>query len=155
MVSQMNRPLYIFDLDGTLALTEHRSHLVRCENPDWKAFFAACVDDEPNIPVVNTLLALLESGAEIRIWTGRSSEVMEQTQQWLMTHLGDAAESIEMCMRIEGDYTPDEEIKATWYDALREIDKRSLVAIFDDRQKVVDMWRDKGVACFQVAPGNF
>lgn len=27
--------------------------------------------------------------------------------------------------------------------------------IYDDRQKVVDMWRSKGLTCFQVAPGNF
>ena len=149
------KPLYIFDLDGTLALTEHRAHLVRCENPNWKAFFAACVDDQPNIPVINTLHALLNSGAEIQIWTGRSSEVMAQTQQWLMNHIGDAAEDVQLLMRIEGDYTPDEKLKSLWFDELRDFDKRRLVAVFDDRQKVVDMWRSMGVACFQVAAGDF
>jgi hypothetical protein len=41
------KPLYIFDLDGTLALIEHRRKYV--ERPrgeqDWKAFYTACVDD--------------------------------------------------------------------------------------------------------------
>lgn len=149
------KPLYIFDIDGTLALTEHRAHLVRCESPNWKAFFAACVDDQPNIPVINTLHALLNSGADVQIWTDRSSEVMEQTHQWLMNHLGDAAQDIRLFMRIEGDYTPDEKLKALWFDELRDFDKRRLVAVFDDRQKVVDMWRSIGVACFQVAAGDF
>jgi hypothetical protein len=27
--------------------------------------------------------------------------------------------------------------------------------VLDDRQKVVDMWRREGLTCFQVAPGNF
>jgi hypothetical protein len=30
-----------------------------------------------------------------------------------------------------------------------------IVCVFDDRQKVVDMWRDMGLTCMQVAPGNF
>jgi hypothetical protein len=30
-----------------------------------------------------------------------------------------------------------------------------LMAVFDDRDKVVAMWRRNGVACFQVAEGNF
>lgn len=29
------------------------------------------------------------------------------------------------------------------------------VEAFDDRQQVVDMWRDNGVPCAQVAPGRF
>ena len=54
------RPLYIFDLDGTLALTEHRQHIL--DNKDdqqrWQKFFAACVDDHPNLPVIQTLKTL-------------------------------------------------------------------------------------------------
>ena len=28
-------------------------------------------------------------------------------------------------------------------------------AVFDDRQQVVDMWRDNGLQVFQVADGDF
>jgi phosphoserine phosphatase len=73
------KPLYIFDLDGTLALIEHRRHLVEGERKDWPAFFAACVDDAPNPPVIRTLQALRTAGAEIWIWSGRSDEVKAQT----------------------------------------------------------------------------
>jgi len=34
-------------------------------------------------------------------------------------------------------------------------DKSRLVAVFDDRDRVVKMWRDVGVTCFQVADGEF
>jgi hypothetical protein len=34
-------------------------------------------------------------------------------------------------------------------------DKSDILCIFDDRDKVVKMWRSNGIACFQVAPGDF
>lgn len=175
-------PLYIFDLDGTLALIEHRRHLVErpslkcctcwgknsqncpdCSDldagwkPNWSAFFAACVDDEPNWPVIQTLKTLQDSGAEIWIWSGRSSEVMAETNRWIGNYLCGAGEESDtkLMMRLEGDFTPDEQLKAGWLDDMSAFDRRRLVAVFDDRQKVVDMWRSKGVACFQVAPGDF
>lgn len=175
-------PLYIFDLDGTLALIEHRRHLVeRCANcndkgvtgsgttcfvcggvargPDWPAFFAACVRDEPNWPVISTMMSLIRAGAEVQIWSGRSSEVMNETLSWLHRHVfGDGSvdpDEVGLTMRREGDHTPDEQLKASWLDALSEFDRRRLVAVFDDRAKVVQMWRARGVACFQVAPGDF
>jgi len=174
-------PLYIFDLDGTLALIEHRRHLVeRCANcddkgvtgsgatcfvcggvtrgPDWPAFFAACVRDEPNWPVISAMRALLKSGADIWIWSGRSAVVMNETLDWLHRWVcGDEidADELQLMMRSEGDHTPDEQLKAGWLDGLSEFDRRRLVAVFDDRDKVVAMWRARGVACFQVAPGSF
>lgn len=178
------KPLYIFDLDGTLADIEHRRHLVQksicpccggvvfvdleptnfCEScngtgwkkPDWPEFYRQCVHDTPKWPVINTLISLARQGADVWIWSGRSSEVMNETREWLQRYIpSDELEEIELCMRREGDYTPDEQLKAGWYDALTDYDQRRLVAIFDDRQKVVDMWRSKGLTCFQVAPGNF
>lgn len=152
-------PLYIFDLDGTLALIDHRRHLVEGETKDWRAFFAACVLDAPNWPVISSMQALLRSGAEVWIWSGRSAEVMNETLQWLQTVVfgpdGLDPDEVQLTMRREGDFTPDEELKAGWLDDLSQYDRRRLVAVFDDRDKVVAMWRSRGVACFQVAPGAF
>ena len=151
------RPLYIFDLDGTLALTEHRQHLVRCEKPDWSAFFRACVDDQPNWPVVSVLQTLLSTGADIQIWSGRSAEVMNETLEWLHLRVGlsEESEEVRLVMRREGDFTPDEQLKRAWLEAMPEYDRRRLVCVFDDRDKVVAMWRAAGVCCCQVAPGAF
>jgi hypothetical protein len=49
---------------------------------------------------------------------------------------------------------PDDKLKQMWLDNLI-TDKSKVVCVFDDRQKVVDMWRDNGLTCMQVAPGNF
>ena len=60
----MTTPLYIFDLDGTIALIDHRRPLLESKSSDrWQKFFAACVDDEPNKPVIDTLLGLRRAGA--------------------------------------------------------------------------------------------
>jgi hypothetical protein len=126
--------------------------------PDWRAFFADCDMDEPNRAVLDTLWQLHRSGADIWIWSGRSDEVRDKTEQWLEKHLGLECWYFikkSLRMRHQGDYTPDEKLKKSWYDSLSSEDKARLVAIFDDRAKVVRMWRELGVACFQVAEGDF
>lgn len=159
------KPLYIFDLDGTLALTEHRTHFVRGDKKDWRAFFAACVNDKPNLPVVRTLQTLRKSGAEIWIWSGRSDEVRAETEQWLydhgilkttmLLHWEPFSPPESFRMRKAGDFTPDEILKGQWLSEIEPPEYKRLTAVFDDRDKVVAMWRAAGVPCFQVAPGSF
>ena len=145
------KPLYIFDLDGTLALIHHRRHFVEGIVKDWPKFFAACVDDKPNVPIIKILRTLIEHGADVWVWSGRSDEVRVQTVGWLYCwgYYG------EVKMRKSGDHQPDEQLKQTWYDELSTIDRARLVAVFDDRDRVVQMWRRNSVTCLQVAPGNF
>ena len=157
------KPLYIFDLDGTLALIGHRRHFV--DRPkleqDWPNFYAACGEDVPNAPVIATMERLRHSGADVWIFSGRSDEVRDKTVAWLANHTsfmtwelmpeGGAA----LTMRQAGDYTADDVLKRQWLDALLIDDRKRLVASFDDRDRVVAMWRDAGVTCFQVAPGEF
>jgi len=49
-------------------------------------------------------------------------------------------------------FIPDDVLKQNW---LNDLDKKDILCVFDDRQKVVDMWRNNGLSCFQVAPGDF
>jgi hypothetical protein len=141
----------VFDLDGTLALNDHRQHFVQRpagEKKDWDAFSAACHLDAPNTPIIATLLAFERRGHKIEIWSGRSAAVRGKTKDWLDVHL---MGRIALKMRLEGDHTPDHELKARW---LRDcINKPDLV--FDDRASVVAMWRAHGIVCCQVAPGDF
>jgi len=148
--------IVIADLDGTIALIEHRRHwLDVSKHPDmlsderWRRFFADCVDDQPNNPVINTLQALDDADYEIHIFSGRSDEVHRETVKWL--------EDFDipyhyLRMRPAGDFTPDEELKRQW---IEEYDLADILCVFDDRAKVVQMWRELGLACFQVAPGDF
>jgi len=58
-------------------------------------------------------------------------------------------------MRQSRDHQPDVKLKRQWLHELNPVDRARLVAVFDDRASVVGMWRSEGVACFQVAEGNF
>ena len=168
------KSLYIFDLDGTLALIDHRRHLVaqpECRQcygsvakcvacsqwkPNWDEFHAACIDDKPNYPVIDTMNRLRRT-SDIWIFSGRSGAVRKETDGWLHMHteLGMYDIGYQVRMRKAGDYTPDDVLKESWYDTMSLDDKRRLVAVFDDRDRIVSMWRRRGVTCFQVAPGNF
>lgn len=53
IMKQWRRKMFVvFDLDGTLALTEHRSHFLRRpgKDKDWRGFYAACDKDQPCHP---------------------------------------------------------------------------------------------------------
>ena len=153
------RPLYIFDLDGTLALIEHRRHFIERERgkQDWTAFYAACGNDAPNEPVIQTMHTLAFF-SDVWIFSGRSDEVRHQTVEWLASNTHFLRYELEgswLTMRRAGDYTPDDELKRGWLRDMLVEDRQRLVAVFEDRDRMVKMWRGEGVACFQVAPGEF
>lgn len=155
----MSKPLYIFDLDGTLALIGHRRHFVECprEQQDWNGFFAACVNDEPNHSVITLMDTLLHSDSDVWIFSGRSDEVRGETLNWLDANTCFLMYAIDehLLMRRGGDFTPDDVLKKQWLDAMLPEDRERLVCVFDDRDRVVKMWRDNGITCLQVAPGEF
>lgn len=150
----MTAPLVIFDLDGTLSDASHRQHLVQGTKKDFRAFYAACYLDSPKQPAIAVLRALHAAGNEIWIWSGRSDEVIVKTFEWLAKY-----ELLPLIrhfrMRVEGDYTPDDKLKMFWYGELTQADKERLLLTFDDRDRMVKAWRERGVTCFQVAPGDF
>lgn len=155
-MKMLNPPLYLFDLDGTLAHIEHRKHFIEGERKSWSRFYKACVDDTPNTPVIATMELLLNTGAEVKIFSGREDSVRKETIAWLTANTSLNMQTTTLLMRPTGDSTPDDELKRDWYEnALTAGERRRLVAVFDDRDKVVAMWRSMGVPCFQVAPGDF
>ena len=144
----------IFDLDGTLADIEDRRQLCTKENGkmDWNKFFDPenIKLDKPNMPVIMMAQALTAFGYKIAIFSGRSARTEDATKDWL--HEQDIKFDI-LKMRPERNFRPDEQLKLEW---LNNMDwKNNVEAVFDDRDKVVNMWREIGLTCMQVAPGNF
>jgi len=148
--------MLIFDLDGTLADNSHRQHFVDGEVKDWDAFFQACDKDTPTI-WCSVMGSLWAHKHDVMIWSGRSGIVRGKTESWLDKHVYHPRNIVgkpQLRMRAEGDYTPDEQLKEQWLCELL-VAGRTISAVFDDRKKVVDMWRKHGVPCAQVAPGDF
>ncbi len=151
-------PIYIFDLDGTLANMDHRLHLKddRSDPNRWETFYRACERDAPIQPVIN-IFDILGATHDLVILTGRSSIVRKETTNWLETYLDlsffSPAEGL--IMRPEKNRTPDHEWKRSWYESLSTETQKRIVGVFEDRQRCVDMWRFLGIQCMQVAPGDF
>jgi hypothetical protein len=146
----MEKDIVIFDLDGTIANIEHRQHLVAGRKKRWREFFAACIDDQPHEAVI-VILRNLYPQFQIYLVSGRSDEVRPQTEAWLEAN---RVPHHKLIMRRENDYTPDHILKIRWVDEGL-IPKERILCVFDDRDKVVKMWRDAHLPCFQVAEGNF
>jgi len=156
----MKESWVIFDLDGTLANIEDRRKLSTKDNGkmDWDKFFDPknINLDKPNSAVIKMAQVLAESGHMIAILSGRSKGTQLTTKSWLNRnnvpyHIIKMRPTSKEWM-----YMPDDELKQHWLDDLFPGDIRDrIVAVFDDRQKVVDMWRKNGLTCMQVAPGDF
>lgn len=151
------RDVIIFDLDGTLSLTDHRIHYLEARPKDWDSFYDECGNDEPNRPVIELLQDLsnrrrpmMARRDEIWILTGRTSRVRAKTIEWLQRY---DIPTDRLIMRAEGDFSPDDQLKRRWIEehGLRERVKY----VFEDRDRVVEMWRTEGFTCFQVGEGSF
>jgi predicted kinase len=133
---------WIVDLDGTLALAESgRSYY------DWSR-----VDEDSPIERAIALVRLLHAaGHTIVIVTGRDAVCEAETKEWLEVW---GVPYDLLIMRPEEDSRGDELIMAEIFHVQLQ-GKYFIAGILDDRKKVVDMWRSKGLFVAQVAPGLF
>lgn len=83
-------PVYIFDIDGTIADHTHRLHLIskeRMEGKDWAAFHDQCHLDPPIVPMCRLARQLILSPAPVIFLTGRMEFQRRKTQEWLAKHV--------------------------------------------------------------------
>lgn len=143
----------IFDLDGTLANIDHRLHFIQGPHKDWDSFFKACVHDEPITDIITIMQEMAAGEFNILIVTGRSEAVLDETMDWLNLH-APIDQDFTIIMRKDGDHTPDDELKQDWVKK-GYINKDHILCVFEDRDRVVKMWRELGFTCLQVAQGDF
>ena len=134
----------ICDIDGTLAIHQGRSPY--------------------------DLTKVLEDGFNYNLWylikdqniiflSGREGkeQVRKDTIEWLKKYTGIIHDDFYMdrlIMRAEDDQRNDAIIKSEIYD--NEIEPHfNIIAVYEDRDRVVKMWRDKGLFCMQVNYGDF
>lgn len=126
------------DIDGTLALFDGRGPYDT----------AHCEADLVNYPIRRILTAPI---APIILVSGREEKYRPETERWLKAH--DIYYS-RLYMRPTGDFRKDAIVKEEIYHKHIEPDMRVLF-ILDDRDQVVDMWRNLGLTCLQVNYGAF
>lgn len=137
----------IADLDGTVCLHDGRNpyDLTRVS------------EDIPNYPLVQFLKELI-CNKHIIFLSGReeTNQCRQDTINWLTENIcsPDFGYKWELLMRDKNNFEPDEIIKERIFH--KEIEpKYNVIAVFDDRDKVVKMWRSLGLLCNQVYWGNF
>lgn len=131
----------IVDVDGTIAEKGTRSPF------NWKAVG----NDTPIEHVIEVVNALSED-YNIILLSGRDSVCRPETKQWLIDN---QVQYDLLYMRPEGSREKDTVVKKKLFeDHIK--DKYYVKFVMDDRNSVVDMWRnDLKLPCFQVAEGNF
>jgi phosphoglycolate phosphatase-like HAD superfamily hydrolase len=144
----------IFDIDGTLSDCDWRVHFVRTKPKNWAAFNKGMSLDPAYTDMVDLLKILYNAGNIILIATGRGEEFRKVTETWLKDVAGIENLYEKLYMRPAGDMRSDAIVKSELLDQMHK-DGYDPVMAFDDRQQVVDMWRDRGIRCLQVAPGDF
>lgn len=132
---------YVFDIDGTLALMDGRS-----------PYDYSKVDtDILNYNIAMIARILYSTGLPILVVSGRPDSCAKDTIEWLRNN---GIPFTRLAMRREGDTRSDEIVKREIYENLIK-PEYNVLAVFDDRNRVVDMWRSLGLTCLQVNYGFF
>lgn len=131
---------YIFDIDGTLAKMDGRSPYD----------YTKVLTDKPNRDIVK-LNRTLSRFTTVFVLSGREASCIEDTKQWLRDN---DIFFDDLIMRETGDRRDDRIVKKEMYEKYIK-GKWNVVGVFDDRDRVVSMWRDQGLTCLQVDYGSF
>lgn len=155
-----DKPCAIFDLDGTLCDLAHRRPLVRADEarrqeagenfkPNWDAFFAASVNDQPRPEVIQKTHDHHAQGHEVIIVSACPEDYREQREKWLKDN---NVYYDRFIMRKHKDYRQDTIVKKEILD--KYLAKEQIVKVYDDRPSVIRMWRDNGLDVEDVGNGE-
>lgn len=137
---------------------------------DWDIFFHPdnIKYDKPIPAIVNLIQTYEDKAYKIVIFSGRNDRSWNETIAWLKRYeipfdllvmrpdkFKSKSSPVADGNPATGDmrFMPDEILKKKMLDEFVDID--DVLFVVDDRQKVVDMWRDLGLVVLQPAPGNF
>jgi predicted secreted acid phosphatase len=141
----------VFDLDGTICDVSERRKFLTQGKKNWAAWNNNVHMDTPNVPVVAVLRAFMPQYKIIFV-SGRGEDVRQPTMQWLNTHIPELhVGSHNLFMRKARDYRDDAIVKSEIADEIEK--EHEIFCVFDDRQRVVNMWIQRGVFVFDVAQG--
>jgi beta-phosphoglucomutase-like phosphatase (HAD superfamily) len=145
------KPAIIVDFDGTLSDTKHREHFVTSQPKQWKEFFHAADKDPLNNWCFEIILAMKNRGYSIIMLTGRPEWMRELSVYWLEQY---NVPYDHLYMRADEDHRDDPIVKLDFYNSKIK-PEYNVSFVLEDRQRVVDMWREHHITCLQCAVGDF
>ena len=131
----------VVDMDSTL-----------CFNTTKRPWFGkgaaeGMINDIPNNGVCDVVFTL-QNNFPIILATGRDTSQEEVTKQWLLDHEINVSE---FYFRKEGDYRKGVEVKREQIEDIMK--KYNILAIFEDSEPIVQMYRDMGLTVLQPNKG--
>lgn len=154
----MLRKAYIFDIDGTIVDSEPR--FKRATRPDgkidWSKAYEGIEDDVVFSWAKDVIHSLtVRSSAALLFLTGRPEKLRTATIRSLQTQLGELLIlGSNLLMRPDGCFKQDSIVKREIF--MKEIRPYyEVLAVFEDRTRNVEMFRDLGLICLQCAKGDF
>lgn len=133
----MKQKAIICDIDGTIA---HRGNRDPYD-------MTKVSEDTVDIVVATIVKALYSIGFPVIFTSGRDETARYDTFEWIQTHVGIAY--FDLHMRQIGDTRNDAVVKREMFDNITTL--YEIFCVFDDRQRVVDMWREMNLKVLQVA----
>jgi phosphoglycolate phosphatase-like HAD superfamily hydrolase len=141
--------IVLVDLDGTLANCDHRLHHIQPgPERDWDAFYESCHLDQPHLDMIRMVNAISDHYLVI-ILTGRREETRAVTEEWLHEH---GVEFHALIMRPVGNRTDDHVWKI---EVGRLFGLGNIAFVVEDRNRIVEAWREAGLRVLHVADGPF
>lgn len=147
----------VLDLDGTIG--DHRHRINWLQAKDYEAFHSRLMDDKPYLDIIRLLeifdIHNMEGNPICTLAiTGRDEKWRELTRQWMER---EDIQIDEILMRPSLDYRSDPELKIAlmeeFFGSKEETLKRVVFAL-EDRDTVVEAYRNYGLACWQVRMGT-
>ena len=142
----------IFDVDGTIADVEHRRHFVSQKPADWKSFREQTKFDTPVQWVCDIAKRFIAQGDNVAFFSARNESERSITEAQINEWIGKGHQGL--FLRPDGDFRRDDEFKSDLANKFEEVGGK-IDIVFDDRNQVVDMWRDLGLTCFEVEEAIF
>ncbi len=137
-IKESELPLCVVcDLDGTLAHHNNKRSIF-----DWQQVIVDDLDERIKLEIE----LHKNNGTKVLIVTGRDGLAKTKTIEWLSKH---DVHYDELFMKGENDQRKDVIVKREIYDNFIK-DKYNVLFVYEDRSKVVEMWRALGLKVMQV-----
>lgn len=151
------RQFIVLDLDGTICNIEHRQHLAAAKQ--WDEFHGLLEIDEPNLDVLGLIQNIAEvydeAAYDFIICTGRPEKYRNQTVAWLTKH---AIPVTALVMRSDNDFSKSGPMKTQMLEEYFGSKEKVIEAVafaLEDRDQIIEHFRNYGIRCWQVRPGGY
>ena len=146
-----NEKVVVCDIDGTITDCEHRRHHLDGDKKDWKGFFSEMSQDSLRLEIAAQVGKLcMDEDATLIFVSARPEEYHKITMDWLDNHF--SVGPIRLIMRNSNDSRDDTIVKKEIYD--KYLKNMNVIRVFDDRPKVIRMWRELGLDCTDCGNGE-